>query len=99
VGNRLTEADVRLFTSLVRFDAVYYGLFKCNIRRVEDYPVLSAYLRDLYQRPAFRDTVDIDAIKQGYYGGMKQLNPPGIVPLGPTLDFQRPHGRERLGPD
>jgi glutathionyl-hydroquinone reductase len=99
VGNQLTEADVRLFPTLVRFDAVYYGHFKCNLRRLEDYPSLSAYLRDLYQRPAFRDTVDIDEIKRGYYGGQKQLNPTGIVPLGPTLDFERPHGREGLGPD
>ena len=99
VGNRLTEADVRLYPTLVRFDAAYYSHFKCNLRRLEDYPALSGYLRDLHQRPAFGPTVDIAAIKRGYYGGQPQLNPSGIVPLGPELDFSRPHGRGALGPD
>ena len=98
VGNRLTEADLRLFPTLVRFDAVYYSHFKCNLRRLEDYPHLSGYLRDLYARPGFGDTVDIEAIKRGYYGGQQNLNPTGIVPLGPPLDFNRPHGRDALGP-
>jgi len=97
VGQRLTEADVRLFVTLVRFDAVYHGHFKCNLRRIEDYPNLSGYLRDLYQRRGFRDTVDLEAIKRGYYAGQPQVNPTGIVPIGPLLDFDRPHGRERLG--
>lgn len=98
VGNALTEADVRLFPTLVRFEAVYYSHFKCNLRRLEDYPNLSGYLRDLYARPAFGGTVDIEAIKRGYYGGQKNVNPTGITPLGPTIDFSRPHGRAALGP-
>jgi len=98
VGNRLTEADVRLFPTLVRFEAVYYSHFKCNLRRLDDYPNLSGYLRDLYARPGFGDTVNIEAIKQGYYGGQKNVNPTGIVPLGPQIDFTKPHGRDALGP-
>jgi len=98
VGNRLTEADVRLFPTLVRFDAVYYSHFKCNLARLEDYPQLSGYLRDLYARPGFGDTVDLEAIKRGYYTGQRNVNPTGVVPLGPRLDFSRPHGREALGP-
>jgi len=98
VGNRLTEADVRLFPTLVRFEAVYYSHFKCNLRRLEDYPHLSGYLRDLYARPAFGGTTDIGAIKRGYYGGQFNVNPTGIVPLGPRLDFMAPHGRDALGP-
>jgi putative glutathione S-transferase len=98
VGNVLTEADVRLFPTLARFEAVYYSHFKCNLRRLEDYPNLAGYTRDLYSRPAFGETVDIEAIKGGYYGGQKNVNPTGIVPLGPRVDFSRPHGREALGP-
>ena len=94
VGAQLTEADVRLYTTLVRFDAAYHGLFKCNLRRIEDYPNLSNYLRDLYQRPGFGDTTDIDAIKRGYYAN-RDINPTGIVPVGPALDFNRPHDRGR----
>jgi len=94
-GAQLTEADVRLYTTLVRFDAAYHGLFKCNLRRIEDYPNLSNYLRDLYRRPGFGDTTDIDAIKRGYYSN-RDINPTGIVPVGPTQDFLRPHDRERL---
>jgi glutathionyl-hydroquinone reductase len=96
VGNRLTEADWRLFTTLVRFDAVYYGHFKCNLRRIEDYPNLSGYLRDLYQMPGIADTVNLDHIKRHYYMSHEHINPKRIVPLGPLLDFRRPHGRERL---
>jgi len=96
VGSQLTEADVRLFPTLVRFDAVYHFLFKCNLRRIEDYPHLSNYLRDLYRRPGFGDTVDIGLVKRGYYG-LANVNPSGIVPLGPVLDFNRPHDRERFG--
>jgi putative glutathione S-transferase len=95
VGKALTEADVRLYTTLVRFDAAYHGLFKCNLRRIEDYPNLSNYLRDLYQRPGFGDTTDIDAIKRGYYSN-RDINPTGIVPVGPEQDFTRAHDRNRF---
>jgi glutathionyl-hydroquinone reductase len=97
VGGAQTEADWRLFTTLVRFDAVYYGHFKCNVRRIEDYPNLSAYLRDLYQTPGVADTVDFDHIKRHYYASHEHINPTRIVPIGPELDYARPHGRERLG--
>jgi putative glutathione S-transferase len=96
VGGRLTEADWRLFTTLVRFDAVYVGHFKCNWRRIVDYPSLWGYLRDLYQVPGIAETVDMDHIKRHYYGSHKQVNPTGIVPLGPELDFNNPHHREKL---
>jgi putative glutathione S-transferase len=97
VGNRLTEADWRLFTTLIRFDAVYHGHFKCNLRRIVDYPNLSNYLRDLYQVPGVAETVNLDHIKRHYYGSHKTINPTGIVPLGPALDFSAPHDRARLG--
>jgi len=84
VGDRLTEADIRLFTTLVRFDAVYHGHFKCNLRRIADYPHLSAYLRRLYEMPAFKETVDFDHIKRHYYQSHRSINPTGIVPLGPA---------------
>jgi len=96
VGNRLTEADWRLFTTLVRFDAVYVGHFKCNLRRIADYPNLSNYLRDLYQVPGVAETVDLDHIKRHYYMSHRRLNPLGIVPLGPELDFEKPHDRARF---
>jgi putative glutathione S-transferase len=96
VGASLTEADWRLFTTLVRFDAVYYVHFKCNLRRVQEYPNLSNYLRDLYQIPGIAETVNMDHIKCHYYGSHKRLNPSGIVPLGPVLDFDAPHDRARL---
>ena len=80
----------------MRFDAVYVGHFKCNIRRIADYPNLSAYVRDLYQVAGVAGTVDIEHIKKHYYGSHKTINPIGIVPVGPKLDFDRPHGRERL---
>jgi glutathionyl-hydroquinone reductase len=95
VGDRLTEADWRLFTTLVRFDAVYYGHFKCNLRRIEDYPNLSNYLRDLYQVPGIAETVDMDHIKRHYYASHRHLNPTGVVPKGPALDFSAPHDRAR----
>lgn len=98
VGNRLTEADWRLFTTLVRFDAVYFSHFKCNQRRIADYPNLSGYLRDLYQLPGVAETVDIDQIKRHYYVSQRTINPAQIVPVGPVLDFATPHGREALGP-
>ena len=96
VGAQLTEADVRLFTTLVRFDAVYVGHFKCNLRRLVDYPNLWAYARDLYQRPGFGDTVDFDHIKRHYYMTHDHLNPSRIVPLGPIVDWSAPHERTRL---
>lgn len=95
-GDLITEADWRLFTTLVRFDAVYVGHFKCNLRELRDYPNLWGYLRDLYQQPGVADTVDIDYIKDHYYRSQVAVNPTGIVPAGPTLDFDAPHGRQRL---
>ncbi len=83
-GNRLTEADIRLFVTLVRFDVAYYGLFKCNLKRIADYPVLSDYLVRILAIPGVRETVNIDHIKSGYYS-IKALNPTGVVPLGPQL--------------
>lgn len=96
VGGQLTEADIRLFTTLVRFDAVYYGHFKCNLRRLVDYPHLWGYARDLYGRPGFGDTVDFDQIKRHYYMTHDQINPTRIVPKGPLVDWQAPHGRGEL---
>jgi len=95
-GNNLTEADIRLFTTLIRFDAVYVGHFKCNIRRLADYPNLSAYARDIYQWPGVAGTVNLEHIKRHYYESHRSINPSGIVPVGPALDFASPHGRERL---
>lgn len=96
VGTTLTEADWRLFTTLVRFDAVYVGHFKCNIRRIEDYRNLSAYLRELYQVPGVKETVNMAHIKRHYYASHKTINPTGIVPMGPALDLERPHGRDGM---
>jgi putative glutathione S-transferase len=95
-GKQITEADWRLFTTLVRFDAVYYSHFKCNLRRIADYPNLSNYLRDLYQVPGIAETVSIEQIKRHYYGSQRQVNPTGIVPIGPLLDFTLPHDRGRF---
>jgi putative glutathione S-transferase len=92
----LTEADLRLFTTLVRFDPVYVGHFKCNLRRIADYPHLSGYLRDLYQLPGIAETVNMAHIKGHYYESHKSINPTGIVPLGPIMDLDAPHGREGL---
>jgi glutathionyl-hydroquinone reductase len=97
VGDAITEADWRLFPTLVRFDAVYYGHFKCNLRRIADYPNLSNYLRDLYQQPGIAALVNMDHIKRHYYGSQRHVNPSGIVPLGPQLDFTAPHDRGRFG--
>ncbi|MCC6777518.1 MAG: glutathione S-transferase family protein [Hyphomicrobiales bacterium] len=91
-----TEADWRLFCTLVRFDAVYYSHFKCNLRRIVDFPNLSGYLRDLYQHPGIAATVNMDHIKRHYYGSQRHVNPTGIVPLGPLLDLDAPHDRDRL---
>ncbi|RZS91831.1 putative glutathione S-transferase [Motilibacter rhizosphaerae] len=98
VGDTITEADVRLFTTLVRFDPVYHGHFKCNRNKLDEMPALWAYARDLFQTPGFGDTVDFVHIKQHYYCVHRDINPTGIVPLGPDLSgWLTPHGRESLG--
>ncbi len=96
VGDHITEADWRLFTTLVRFDPVYVGHFKCNLRRIADYPNLSNYLRDLYQVPGVAQTVDMRHIKAHYYASHRNINPTGIIPLGPQFDHLAPHDRTRL---
>ncbi|MCL4134893.1 UNVERIFIED_CONTAM: hypothetical protein GTU68_001312 [Idotea baltica] len=93
VGDKITEADWRLFTTLIRFDAVYHGHFKCNIRRIVDYPNLWGYLRELYQQPGVAETVNFDHIKRHYYMTHLALNPTGIVPSGPAIQFDEPHER------
>jgi glutathionyl-hydroquinone reductase len=95
-GDQITEADWRLFTTLLRFDAVYFGHFKTNKQRIEDYDHISGYVRDLFQQPGIASTVDMPYIKQHYYGSHKTINPTGIVPVGQEIDFSRPHDRERL---
>ncbi|WP_447976564.1 glutathione S-transferase family protein [Candidatus Nitrospira bockiana] len=95
-GGRSVESDWRLFVTLVRFDAVYHGHFKCNVRRILDYPSLFGYLRDLYQQPGIAETVNFDHIKRHYYMTHDHINPTRIVPLGPVQDLTAPHGRERL---
>ncbi|CAD7024343.1 glutathione S-transferase family protein [Pseudorhizobium endolithicum] len=96
-GDRITEADWRLFTTLVRFDTVYVGHFKCNIRRIADYPNLNGYLRDLYQVPGVAETVHLDHIKGHYYRSHTTINPTGVVPVGPALDLDTPHRRDSVG--
>ena len=96
-GDRSTEADWRLFTTLVRFDAVYFGHFKCNLRRIVDYPNLSNYLRELYQVAGVAETVNMTHIKRHYYASHRNINPTGIVPLGPALDLDAAHDRARFG--
>ena len=96
LGDMITEADWRLFTTLVRFDAVYVGHFKCNIRRIVDYPNLWGYLRDLYQVPGIAETVSIEHIKAHYYTSHANINPTRIIPVGPLLDFNEPHDRAHL---
>ena len=93
LGNTITEADWRLFTTLIRFDMVYYGHFKCNRQRIEDYPNISEYLRELYQWPGVRETVNFHHIKHHYYFSHTMINPTQIVPLGPAIDFLRPYNR------
>ena len=96
-GDRLTLADIRLFTTLFRFDIVYYGLFKCNVRRIADYQYLSGYLRDIYQLPGVADTCDLESVKRDYYGNLFPLNPGGIIPIGPDIaNLRSPHYREKL---
>ncbi len=96
VGGRLTEADWRLFTTLIRFDAVYYTHFKCNRNRISDMPNISAYLRDLYQQPGIANTVDFEHIKQHYFYSHTSINPTRIVPKGPAINLNLPHNREAL---
>jgi len=98
VGDQPTEADWRLFPTLIRFDAVYVGHFKCNLRRIADYPNLLGYIRDLYQLPGIAQTISMHHIKAHYYGSHPSINPTLIVPMGPDLDFSAPHGREDLSP-
>jgi glutathionyl-hydroquinone reductase len=94
---RVVEADWRLFCTLIRFDVVYYGHFKCNVRRIIDYPNLQGYLMDLYQQqPGIAETVNFDHIKRHYYMTHTQINPTRIVPIGPALDLTKPHGREKI---
>jgi putative glutathione S-transferase len=96
-GDILTLADVRLFTTLFRFDIAYYGLFKCNRKRIIDYENLGAYLRDIYQLPGIAQTCDLEQVKKDYYGNLFPLNPGGIIPLGPDIaNLLEPHGREKL---
>jgi putative glutathione S-transferase len=95
-GPEMTEADIRLFTTLVRFDAVYVGHFKCNLRQIVDYRHLWAYTRDIYQTGGLGETVDLDHIRRHYYGSHPTINPNGIVPLGPVINFLQPHGRAAL---
>ncbi len=95
-GSTITEADWRLFTTLVRFDPVYVGHFKCNLKRIVDYPNLSGYLRDLFQQEGVAETVHMDHIKNHYYGSHETVNPTRIVPLGPEIDYLAPHDRARL---
>lgn len=95
-GAYLTEADIRLFTTIIRFDAVYHGHFKCNLRRITDYANLSNWLRELYQWPGVAETVDFEHIKHHYYASHRTINPNGIVPKGPALTLDQPHDRERL---
>lgn len=96
-GDRITLTDVRLFTTLFRFDVVYYGLFKCNRRRIQDYPNLGAYFRELYQLSGVADTCDLESVKRDYYGNLFPLNPGGIIPSGPDImTLHQPHGRESL---
>jgi putative glutathione S-transferase len=96
LGERLTEADWRLFPTLVRFDVAYHGAFKCNVRRLVDYASLWAYTRELYQMPGIAETVDLEIYKQGYYSPSPLRNPLGIVPKGPAIDFSPAHGRSAL---
>ncbi|MGB2533557.1 MAG: glutathione S-transferase family protein [Candidatus Puniceispirillum sp.] len=96
-GHQITEADWRLFTTLVRFDPVYVGHFKCNLRRIADYPNLSGYVRDLYQQPDVAATVNMQHIKDHYYASHETINPTRIVPVGPDIDYDLPHDRAHLG--
>ncbi len=95
-GDQITEADWRLLTTLVRFDPVYVGHFKCNLKRLVDYPNLWAYTRDLYQQRGVAETINMVHIKNHYYASHTSINPSGVTPLGPILDFSEPHSRDKL---
>jgi putative glutathione S-transferase len=95
-GNQLTEADICMFTTLLRFDSVYHGHFKCNLKRIMDYPNLWNYLKDLYQHPGIKETCNLDHIKRHYYMSQTQINPNRIVPKGPLINFEEPHDRDRF---
>ena len=95
LGSQITEADWRLFTTLVRFDVVYVGHFKCNLRRITDYPNLFNYIKELYQIPGIAETVNFDPIKRHYYYSHESINPTRIVPKGPHIDLTSPHNREQ----
>lgn len=95
-GDRLTEADICLFTTLIRFDSVYHGHFKCNLKRIADYPNLWNYLKDVYQYPGVKETCNLDHIKRHYYMSQTAVNPNRIVPKGPLLNFEEPHDRDRF---
>jgi putative glutathione S-transferase len=98
MGETITEADVRLFTTLARFDAVYHGHFKCNRQKLTEFPALWAYARDLFQTPGFGDTIDFPQIKEHYYVVHKDINPTQVIPVGPdTSNWLTPHGRADLG--
>lgn len=96
VGHQITEADWRLFTTLIRFDSVYVGHFKCNVKRIQDFPNLSNYLCDLYQVPGVSETVDLESCKQHYYLSHTTINPTGVVPVGPALDYTQAHDRAKF---
>lgn len=97
-GNQVTLADVRLFTTLFRFDVAYYGLFKCNRHRIQDYPNLGTYLSDIYQLPGVADTCNLESVKQDYYGNLFPLNPGGIIPSGPDMAYLlKAHNRDKIG--
>ncbi|WP_018981657.1 glutathione S-transferase family protein [Salinimonas chungwhensis] len=98
-GHQITEADWRLFTTLIRFDAVYHGHFKCNLKQISDFPALSGYLRELFQYPGVEETVNFDHIKRHYYFSHTMINPTQVVPLGPQLNLSEPHGRDALFPE
>jgi len=96
-GEQITEVDWKLFVTLIRFDAVYHGHFKCNLQRILDFPNLYAYMKDLYQHPGVAETVNFAHIKRHYYVTHDDINPTGIVPAGPVMALDTPHGRDRLG--
>lgn len=96
IGEQITEADWRLFTTLIRFDSVYYGHFKTNLKQIEDYPNLSNYVRDLYQQPGVADTVNFEHIKTHYYYSHDTINPTRVVPIGPQIDYKSKHNRDRF---
>ena len=95
-GDKVTEADWRLFTTLIRFDAVYHGHFKCNKKKLSEYPAITGFIRELYQWPGVELTVNFEHIKTHYYASHLMINPTGVVPLGPEQDFNLPHGRDKI---